>query len=173
MNVIVFFFFKQKTAYEILAWLEFRRVLFRSLWLPLDGTLIHRRLAPSRCWYSFTYPGRKESWVGLGGKEGCTNDRISANQGSNREPCGRNTEILPTAPTCPLKCGRERSFAEIKQSSCLQCLFFLSKLGVDIVHHTHLAFFAWVSPKLFSFYMYLLIFTTKRLGSLKFEDYSF
>src|SRR5258707_1578930 len=25
-----FFFFKQKTAYEILAWLEFRRVLFRS-----------------------------------------------------------------------------------------------------------------------------------------------
>src|SRR3712207_3502775 len=24
------FFFKQKTAYEILAWLEFRRVLFRS-----------------------------------------------------------------------------------------------------------------------------------------------
>ena len=27
---IVFFFFKQKTAYEVLAWLEFRRVLFRS-----------------------------------------------------------------------------------------------------------------------------------------------
>ena len=26
-----FFFFKQKTAYEILAWLEFRRVLFRSV----------------------------------------------------------------------------------------------------------------------------------------------
>ena len=26
----IFFFFKQKTAYEILAWLEFRRVLFRS-----------------------------------------------------------------------------------------------------------------------------------------------
>ena len=25
------FFFKQKTAYEILAWLEFRRVLFRSI----------------------------------------------------------------------------------------------------------------------------------------------
>ena len=22
---------------------------------PLDETLIHRRLAPSRCWYSFTY----------------------------------------------------------------------------------------------------------------------
>ena len=27
----VFFFFKQKTAYEIHQWLEFRRVLFRSL----------------------------------------------------------------------------------------------------------------------------------------------
>src|SRR3712207_7045895 len=27
----LFFFFKQNTAYEILAWLEFRRVLFRSL----------------------------------------------------------------------------------------------------------------------------------------------
>ena len=26
----VFFFFKQKTAYEITVWLEFRRVLFRS-----------------------------------------------------------------------------------------------------------------------------------------------
>src|SRR3712207_8132382 len=32
------FFVKQKTAYEILAWLEFRRVLFRSLAAsPLDG----------------------------------------------------------------------------------------------------------------------------------------
>ena len=41
-----------------------------SLRLPLNGTLIHRRLAPSRCWYSFTYPGRMETWVGLGGKEG-------------------------------------------------------------------------------------------------------
>ena len=30
VNVVFFFFFKQKTAYEILAWLEFRRVLFRS-----------------------------------------------------------------------------------------------------------------------------------------------
>ena len=28
--VFFVFFFKQKTAYEILAWLEFRRVLFRS-----------------------------------------------------------------------------------------------------------------------------------------------
>ena len=28
--VVVFFFFKQKTAYEIHQWLEFRRVLFRS-----------------------------------------------------------------------------------------------------------------------------------------------
>ena len=28
--VMLFFFFKQKTAYEITVWLEFRRVLFRS-----------------------------------------------------------------------------------------------------------------------------------------------
>ena len=28
--VFCFFFFKQKTAYEITTWLEFRRVLFRS-----------------------------------------------------------------------------------------------------------------------------------------------
>ena len=27
----------------------------RVFWLPLDGLLTHRRLAPSRCWYSFTY----------------------------------------------------------------------------------------------------------------------
>src|SRR5207249_6650083 len=30
-NTLVFFFFKQKTAYEIETWLEFRRVLFRSV----------------------------------------------------------------------------------------------------------------------------------------------
>ena len=48
---------------------------------PLHGTLIHRRLAPSRCWYSFTYRGRMESWVSLDGKEGRTNIQISAEQG--------------------------------------------------------------------------------------------
>ena len=26
----------------------------------LDGTLIHHTLARSRCWYSFTFPGRME-----------------------------------------------------------------------------------------------------------------
>ena len=41
----------------------------------------HRRLAPSRRWYSFTYLVRMESWVGLGGKEGCTNFRILAKPG--------------------------------------------------------------------------------------------
>ena len=54
-----------------------------SLWLPLDGTLIHRRLAPSSRWYSFTYPERMESWVSLGEKEGHTNIQISAEPGSN------------------------------------------------------------------------------------------
>src|SRR5205807_3443367 len=32
------FFFKQKTAYEITRWLEFRRVLFRS-WRPLSPSV--------------------------------------------------------------------------------------------------------------------------------------
>ena len=66
-----------------------------SLWLLLDGTLIHRRLAPTRHWYSFTYPGRMESWVNLGGKNG-------QNRGSNLyKPCSRKAEILPTVPTTP------------------------------------------------------------------------
>ena len=37
-SVWCFFFFKQKTAYEILAWLEFRRVLFRSVFF-LDSSV--------------------------------------------------------------------------------------------------------------------------------------
>ena len=54
-------------------------------------------------WYSFTYPGRMESWVGLSGKEGRTNIRILAEPVSNWEPCGRKADILPTAPTMPVK----------------------------------------------------------------------
>ena len=49
--------------------------------LSLDGTLTHRRLAPSRRWYSFTYPGRMESWISLSRKEGRTNVQISAESG--------------------------------------------------------------------------------------------
>ena len=49
-----------------------------EFWHSLDGKLIHRRLAISRSWYSFTYPGRMENWVTLGGKEGHTNIQISA-----------------------------------------------------------------------------------------------
>ena len=41
---IFFFFFKQKTAYEIGQWLEFRRVLFRSR-LLLES---NKRPAPAR-----------------------------------------------------------------------------------------------------------------------------
>ena len=44
---------------------------------PLEGALIHHRLAPSRCWYSFTFPGRVESWTSLGGKEGRINIQIA------------------------------------------------------------------------------------------------
>src|SRR5438045_7896282 len=44
----LFFFFKQKTAYEMPKWLEFRRVLFRSPPLPLhllraSGELVELR----------------------------------------------------------------------------------------------------------------------------------
>ena len=42
---LIFFFFKQKTAYEILAWLEFRRVLFRSKWKLSNITPIPRGVA--------------------------------------------------------------------------------------------------------------------------------
>ena len=68
----------------------------------MDGTLIHRSLAPRRRMYSFTYPGRMESWVSLGGKEGRTNrfkswQMLELNWG----PCGRKAVILPTAPATP------------------------------------------------------------------------
>ena len=56
----------------------FYNVKRKSLSFLPDGTLIHRRLPPSRSWYSFTYPGRIESWVSLGGKEGRTNIQIMA-----------------------------------------------------------------------------------------------
>ena len=42
-----------------------------------------------------------ESWTSLGGKEGHINIQISAKPGLNWGPCGRKTEILPTAPTTP------------------------------------------------------------------------
>ena len=50
---------------------------------PPGWTLIYRRLAPSRRWYSFTYPGRMESWVSLGVIEGRTNIQISWSEGRN------------------------------------------------------------------------------------------
>ena len=60
-----------------------------SVWFPLDGTLIHYRLASSRCWYSSTYPRRMESWVTLGGKEGHTKIQILAEPESNWGSCDR------------------------------------------------------------------------------------
>ena len=65
-----------------------------SLWLPLDGALIHRTLAPSKCWYPFTYPGRMESWVSLGGIKFHTNTQISVEPGSNWGPCSRKAAVL-------------------------------------------------------------------------------
>ena len=35
----------------------------------MDWKLIHRRLTLSRCWYSFTDPGRMENWVSFRRKE--------------------------------------------------------------------------------------------------------
>ena len=61
----------------------------------------HRRLAPSRRWYSFTYPERMESWVGLGGKEGCTNIRISAKPGIELGTLCWEGRDLPTAQSTP------------------------------------------------------------------------
>ena len=69
--------------------------------LPPDGTIIYRRLAPSRCWYSFTYPGEMESLISLGGKEGHMNNQISAEPGSSWGPCGRKAEILQLRQPCP------------------------------------------------------------------------
>ena len=57
-----------------------------TVWLPLDGTLIHCWLALSKCGYSCTYPGKMESCVSLGRKEGCTNIRISAKPNMNQVP---------------------------------------------------------------------------------------
>ena len=42
------------------------------------GVGAYLRLAPSRCWYLFTYPGGMENWVSLGRKEGHTKIQISA-----------------------------------------------------------------------------------------------
>src|SRR5215208_1054008 len=45
IGYFVFFFFKQKTAYEMATWLEFRRVLFRSVFAvdrDFDPALVQR-----------------------------------------------------------------------------------------------------------------------------------
>ena len=43
-----------------------RMIVFEFL---LEGTLIHRKLAPSRRLYSFTYPGRIESYFSVRGNK--------------------------------------------------------------------------------------------------------
>ena len=60
--------------------------VFDSTWTGLK--VIHRRLAPSRHWYSFTYPTRMESWVSLGKKEVAQIFKSRLFQGSNWGPCG-------------------------------------------------------------------------------------
>ena len=51
-----FFFFKQQTAYELLAWLEFRRVLFRSIEYSAAGkTLNSLCYAPNSAYWSLFF----------------------------------------------------------------------------------------------------------------------
>ena len=52
----------------------FRSVKRMRVWLPLDGRLIRRRLAPSRSWYSFYRPRIDRKLISqLWRKEGYTN----------------------------------------------------------------------------------------------------
>ena len=67
--------------------------------IPPGWKLIHRMLAPSRRWYSFTY-GRMDSWVSLGGKGNHTNIQISAGPWLNWTACGRKAEILQLLHPC-------------------------------------------------------------------------
>ena len=71
--------------------------VFDSPW-STGHYIIHRKLAPNRRWYSFTYLRRMESRVSLGGKESLTNIQILAGSGSNWVPCGRNAEVLLHQP---------------------------------------------------------------------------
>ena len=58
----------------------------------MEGTLIRRKLAPSRSWYSFNDPVRMEGQ--LWRKRG---DMLNIRQrrNMNLEPCGWKAEILP------------------------------------------------------------------------------
>ena len=47
----------------------------------ISWILIHRWLAPRKHWYSFTYHGGMESWVGLGGNYGRIKFWIAAKPG--------------------------------------------------------------------------------------------
>ena len=71
-----------------------------SLSLPLDGTLIHHRLAPSRRWYSFTYPGRTAELVKAEKK-----DTQIFKSWQSRDPelgaFGSESRDLTTAPIMP------------------------------------------------------------------------
>ena len=69
---------------------------------PPGWTLIQHRLAPSRRWYAFTYPGTMESRVSLGEKGGHTNIQILAETGSNLGPCDRKADILQLRQLCPV-----------------------------------------------------------------------
>ena len=95
---------------------------------PLDRTLFHHRLAPSRRLYSFNYPRRMESWFSLGGKEDHTKIHISVDPESNLGPSSRNQRSYPlqAAVKCNWKSWNPISFLNA-------VLFLLKKLVVVIV----------------------------------------
>ena len=101
---------------------------------PLDGTLIHRRLAPSRCWYSFTYPGRMES---LSRKEGHKYSNLGR-AGNELGSLLSESKDLTTVPTMPAKplvtaqaifiLGRsEEHTSELQSRQYLVCRLLLEK----------------------------------------------
>ena len=113
---------------------------------PLDGTLIHCRLTPSRRWYSFTYPGRMESWVSLGRKEGRTNIQISVERESNWRPCGWKAKILQLHQPCP-PTMKSVAFKSCYLFSPLRKNILLGHLKMKRVslHHRVISFMYWRS----------------------------
>src|SRR5438093_9016539 len=63
LDLSFFFFFKQKTAYEIGQWLEFRRVLFRSPFPTHEVRALVQRHASARevCWVQ-EEPANQGAW---------------------------------------------------------------------------------------------------------------
>src|SRR6266542_5506069 len=75
-----FFFFKQKTAYEMLPCLEFRRVLFRSRGRPQKRTAT----TLPRCGHTGDYSGTPAAWSGASFEPVCCSALTVAFTGCDR-----------------------------------------------------------------------------------------